>query len=203
MFATQSSSQMKCETAAGVGPNLYWTLSIGSQASNTSAGPTSYGKPVISLFSGDGAANASTSGNQVCWCCPYGVVRHPPRVTLGIGCCRGCRCCACCQGWVDRALCARRVQSVVVYGLNFGPLGTPVVANYSTHKLLSSIAVAADGGTLILPHTAAQNYAVVAFPDVEAAIGLCVDVQSPWGLCRVWRVWFRCVGVCRCSRLKR
>ena len=63
-----SMSQIACITGSGIGANLVWSLEIGSQNASTPSGAvtSSYGRPVISSFSGDGSLNAVTLGNQVC-----------------------------------------------------------------------------------------------------------------------------------------
>ena len=58
-------SQLKCELVPGIGTDLYWTLTIGRQRANSTWGPTSYGRPIISSFAGLGAVDASTEGFQV------------------------------------------------------------------------------------------------------------------------------------------
>ncbi|MFY7873630.1 MAG: IPT/TIG domain-containing protein, partial [Limnohabitans sp.] len=63
--AALSSSQLQCVTAPGIGPGLYWTVTIGGQTASTTVGPTSYSPPIITSFAGAGSLNAVTAGNQV------------------------------------------------------------------------------------------------------------------------------------------
>lgn len=62
-YTDASLSTVSCVTAPGIGTDLVWQLSIAGLASNI-AGNTSYGRPVVSSFAGDGFAQASTEGNQ-------------------------------------------------------------------------------------------------------------------------------------------
>ena len=71
--ASQSLSQLQCITGVGVGSSLYWTLSIAGQVASATAGPTSYGRPVLSAFSGTGADGGVTTGQQV-RCCRGGTI---------------------------------------------------------------------------------------------------------------------------------
>jgi hypothetical protein len=63
--AALSSSQLQCVTAPGIGPGLFWTVTIGGQTASTTVGPTSYSPPIITSFAGAGSLNAVTAGNQV------------------------------------------------------------------------------------------------------------------------------------------
>ena len=144
--ALLSSSQLSCVTAAGVGANLVWSMVIGSQTASTPNGAvlSSYGRPVVSSFSGVGSSNAATVGNQVrrpCRDCMlrwsvYFAIDVTSRTMLV-------RCYDCdCISWLLIVLlvfvcCV--CQVVTIIGLNFGPLGTPVNALYTTSDLLRSI----------------------------------------------------------------
>lgn len=63
-----SVSQMSCVTGVGVGSGLAWSLVLGGQTASLPNGAvtSSYGRPIISSFSGVGSSNALTVGNQVC-----------------------------------------------------------------------------------------------------------------------------------------
>jgi hypothetical protein len=64
--AASSASQIRCITEPGVGPDLFWGLTLASQVAPSRVGPTAYGRPVVSAFSGHGAVGAETLGSQVC-----------------------------------------------------------------------------------------------------------------------------------------
>jgi hypothetical protein len=96
-LASASSSTIRCITAPGVGPDLFWGLVIGTQSAPSRVGPTAYGRPVVAFYTGAGSANAVTTGNQL----------------------------------------------VQIYGSNFGPIGTPVTAKYTTNRAVSSLATPA------------------------------------------------------------
>jgi hypothetical protein len=57
-----SHSVIECKTAAGVGHQLHWSVTVGNLSSETPT--TSYGAPVILNVTGPGAQNASTAGGQ-------------------------------------------------------------------------------------------------------------------------------------------
>ncbi len=62
-----SVAQMSCVTDAGIGANLVWSLEVGNQSASMPNGAvtSSYGRPIVSSFSGPGSVNALTAGNQV------------------------------------------------------------------------------------------------------------------------------------------
>ena len=61
-----SSKAVSCSSAAGVGRNQSWKLSLGGQESNVLATKnTGYGPPVLARFQGPGSKDADTEGNQV------------------------------------------------------------------------------------------------------------------------------------------
>ncbi len=136
--ATSSSSQLRCITVPGVGHSLFWGVTFGTQAASFRVGPTSYGRPVVSSFTGDGAVSAATSGSQV----------RPSSKSAG-------------QRWTSDgvfffrsqapfararfAFClsppppASFFQPVAIFGANFGPLGTAVTAKYTTNRVVTSV----------------------------------------------------------------
>ena len=61
-----SSKAVSCSSAAGVGRDQSWKLSLGGQGSNVLATKnTGYGPPVLARFQGPGSKDADTEGNQI------------------------------------------------------------------------------------------------------------------------------------------
>ena len=61
-----SATTLSCNSAAGVGRDHSWSATLGSQNSNILASAnTGYGPPVLASFTGPGAKDANTEGDQV------------------------------------------------------------------------------------------------------------------------------------------
>jgi hypothetical protein len=142
--ASLASSQLSCVTGQGIGGSLYWTLRIGNQTATGTAGPTSYGRPVVSAFSGAGALSAMTNGSQVMQSLYSRVCSCSSHCSV--------TCCALTFGLHVRVL-GMSVQSVTIIGDNFGAVGTNVTAVYTTSLALSSVATAdpALASTFVTP----------------------------------------------------
>lgn len=53
-----------CNSVAGVGAGLFWTVTVASQSSAPSVNSTSYPAPTLTLVTGVGAVDADTAGGQ-------------------------------------------------------------------------------------------------------------------------------------------
>ena len=62
--ASPTMSQATCLTAPGIGKGLQWRICVSAQCSAL-AGNTSYGRPIVSYFTGVGSGLANTEGNEV------------------------------------------------------------------------------------------------------------------------------------------
>jgi len=61
---TPTASQITCVTDQGVGSGLVWQLSVGGQAATGATLKSSYASPQVFIFSGAGAVDGNTAGNE-------------------------------------------------------------------------------------------------------------------------------------------